>query len=149
MMEQQLSSVVEFEIAKLIKEKSIKIDVEEVLFYIDEVNNIKEHQIKNRDVLHFADFNHVIDENEYQTYSIVQIIDWIYDKHKIWISVGGECDYKFKFEIHKWNWYELEKTYRMGHVVLGSSLWDTSSNAFNSPKEAYQEAIKYTLKNLI
>jgi hypothetical protein len=80
---------------------------------------------------------------------IMQVIMWLYEKHGIWINVGGDCDYKFKFEIHTWNWYEHEKTYRLGHIVLGESFFDTSSEPFNSPTEAYESAIEYTLNNLI
>ena len=81
--------------------------------------------------------------------TIAEVVMWIYEKNRIWISVGGDCDYKFRFEIHTWKWYEIEKTYRLGHTVLGESFWDTSSKAFDSPTEAYEAAIEYCLNKLI
>ena len=81
--------------------------------------------------------------------TISDIVIWLYEKYKIWINVSGDCDYKFRFEIHTWNWYENEKSHRLSHIVLGESFWDTSSKPFTSPTEAYEAAIEYTLKNLI
>lgn len=81
--------------------------------------------------------------------TIAEVVMWLYKKHKVWINVGGDCNFKFKFEIHTWNWYALEQTYRLGHTVLGESFWDTSSKPFDSPEKAYEEAIKYVLEKLI
>ena len=74
-----MNTVVSFELAKLLKEKKIEIETEKPMFYRDEVNNIEQHQIKNRAFLYefdgFGDF--IPDENEYQTYSITEIIMWL------------------------------------------------------------------------
>ena len=85
----------------------------------------------------------------YVDITIAEVVMWLYEKHGIWINVGGDCDYKFKFEIHTWKWYQPEETYRLGHTVLGKTFWDTSSEPFDSPTEAYGAAIEYVLKNLI
>ena len=133
---------VNFPIAKLLKEKNIKIDTEEVLFYRDEVNNIEEHQIKNRDVLYnytgFGDY--ITDENEYQTYMIADVVMWMYEKHGIWISV---------FEMERsedWsNYFDYSiKQKKISLVDISKKLEE-----FNNPTEAYEAAIEYTLNNLI
>ena len=85
----------------------------------------------------------------YSAPTIAEVVMWLYEKHKIWISVGGDCDYKFKFEIHTWKWYEPEKSYRLGHTVLGETFWDCRSEEFSSSTEAYEAVIEYTLNHLI
>ena len=102
---------------------------------------------KGYDIKIDYDLNQILNLKSAPT--IADVVMWLYEKHDIWISVGGDCNYKFKFEIHTWNWYELEKTYRMGHIVLGETFWHTSSEPFNLPTEAYETAIEYILKNLI
>lgn len=131
-----MNTPISFELAKLLKEKDIKIDTEEVLFYRDEVNNIEEHQVKNIDVLYnYTGFgNYAPDENEYQTYIISDIVMWLYEKHGIWVHVEYMDDvllFGFSVCTIKTNTIEIEE-------------WK-----FNSPTEAYEAAIEYTLKNLI
>ena len=56
---------ISFEQAKWLKEKAFEIDTEEVLFYRDEINNIEEHQIKNRDVIYNgSSINYKVDDIE-------------------------------------------------------------------------------------
>jgi len=131
-----MNTPVSFELAKLLKEKHIKIDTEEVLFYRDEVNNIEEHQVKNRDVLYnYTGFgNYTLDENEYQTYMISDVVMWLYEKHGIWISVDWTVFFKEKV------WF-----YSIRQKNQSSKL----KRLFNSPTEAYEAAITYTLTNLI
>jgi hypothetical protein len=78
-----------------------------------------------------------------------QVVEWLRVNHGIWIGLVADCDYKFKFEINTWSWYELEKSHRLGHRVLGETMWDTSSKPFDSPQEAYSAAFSYVLNNLI
>ena len=127
-----MNTPVNFEIAKLLKEKGFPL------------KNTGYAYNKNGELV---DPCFSIWECEAPT--IAEVVMWLYEKHKIWISVGGDYNYKFKFEIHTWKWYEIEKTYRLGHTVLGESFWDTSSKAFDSPTEAYEAAIEYCLTKLI
>lgn len=137
-----MNTPISFELAKLLKEKDIKIDTEEVLFYRDEVNNIEEHQVKNIDVLYnYTGFgNYAPDENEYQTYIISDIVMWLYEKHGIWIQVkpGGK--------LETWDFITQKKdnTFAVPYFEIKQH-----KPFFNSPIEAYEAAIEYTLKNLI
>ena len=131
-----MNTPVKFEIAKLLKEKGIKIDTDEVIFYRDEVNNIEEHQIKNRDVLYSytgMDPYPAFDENEYQTYIIAEVVMWLYEKHGIWI-------YPFRHDFNKEFYWSIDTKNEDEY---------TSDDKFNSPTEAYEAAIEYTLNNLI
>lgn len=125
-MNKMLSKEVNFKLAKLLKEKGFKIDTEKILFYKDEINNIEEHQIKNRNLLYKADVQFILGENEYQVYTIGEVIDWLYDRYEIWISVH---QYKNTFS---WR-------------IVGLEFIDD----FKSPIEAYKHAIKYCLENLL
>lgn len=128
-----MNTPVKFELAKLLKEKDIKIDTEEVLFYRDEVNNIEEHQVKNRDVLYnYTGFgNYTPDENEYQTYMISDIVMWLYEKHGIWIYSSQNSKGLFQWNLDY------------------NSTGDKGMLDFKSPTEAYESAIEYVLNNLI
>jgi len=79
-----------FEQSKLLKSKSIEIDTEEVLIYIDEVNNTREHQLKNRNDVWEVEVDNVVDENEYRLYHQWQIIEWLRLEHNIFIQVVAE-----------------------------------------------------------
>jgi hypothetical protein len=139
---------VTFEQAKKFKEKGYEIDTDEVLFCRDEINNIEEHQLKNRGVIYNAtSINYKVDENEYRIYHQWEFVEWLRVNHGIWVGLVADCDYKFKFEINTWSWYELEKSHRLGHRVLGETMWDTSSKPFDSPQEAYSAAFDYILNN--
>ena len=135
-----MNTEVSFEIAKLLKEKGIVIEVEDVVYYIDEVNNIEEHRIKNQDVLYHYPYYHTFkpDDNEYQTYTIVEIVMWFYEKHGIWIEClhrGDIGDFTFKYSKLKDN-FRTEPHY-------------INEEGFNSPTEAYTKAIEHCLNKLI
>jgi hypothetical protein len=78
-----------------------------------------------------------------------QIVEWLRVEKGIWIGLVADDDYTFKFEINTWSWYELEKSHRLGHRVLGQSMWDISSEPYKSPQEAYSAAFDYILKEMI
>lgn len=133
-----MTTPVSFEIAKLLKEKKIKIDTEEVLFYRDEINNIEEHQIKNRDVLYnytgFGDY--ITDENEYQTYRIAEVVMWLYEKHGIFVTVTIPYSQFGKFSAEIWG---KESDNIKILLVDGMSV-------FNTINQAYEEGIIESLK---
>jgi hypothetical protein len=144
-----LNKEVSFSIAKLLKEKNVKIHTDDVLFYRDEVNNIKEHQIKNRDVLYnYTGFgNFIPDENEYQTYKISELVMWLYEKHGIWISVECDCYGQLWFSklsvASEKNWDNID----LRHEII--SAVKKFPNEHNTPTEAYEAAILYCLEKLI
>lgn len=64
--------------------------------------------------------------------TIAEVIMWLYEKHKIWISVK---------QGYKWEWF-IETISSHPELKHNDGLEDT-------PTEAYKEAIEYTLTNLI
>jgi hypothetical protein len=64
--------------------------------------------------------------------TIAEAMMWLYEKHGIWINV-----YEYKDHAADVN---DSYVFRTSHTKL---------KEFNSPTEAYQEAIEYTLKHLI
>jgi hypothetical protein len=76
----------------------------------------------------------------YPAPTISEVIDWMYEKHGIWISV---------FEMERsedWsNYFDYSiKQKKINGVDISKKLEE-----FNNPTEAYEAAILYTLKNLI
>lgn len=73
----------------------------------------------------------------YVDITTVDVVMWLYEKHGIWISVEQ-------------NIYEKKFDYLITQRKTNS--WYVKSNdelVFNSPTEAYEAAIEYTLNNLI
>lgn len=74
--------------------------------------------------------------------TIADVVMWLYENHGIWVSV----------KTIKWN-YE-HNTIRFNYNICkfnhnnSSDITDVVYD-FNSPTEAYEVAIEYTLKNLI
>ena len=118
-----MNTPVSFEIAKLLKEKEFNIP--QLYFYIDGDISWKVDNTRCRNQI----------EGEYAAPTIAEVVMWLYEKHGIWIWVAG---YKRKNNRTYFDYYfSIDK------------LNDKSSNFFNSPTEAYSQAIEYTLKNLI
>lgn len=131
-----MNAAVSFQIAKLLKEKMIKIDT---LIFIKDgffIYNIEEHRIKNRDVLYcYEGFGiYIPDDDEYQTYKISEIVMWLYEKHEYWCYTYTNGKIWHPCIQHKFG----------DTAVLSGKIGE-----FNSPKEAYEAAIEYTLNNLI
>ena len=64
--------------------------------------------------------------------TIVEVVMWLYEKHGIWISVD----------------FNLETSWFYDIVVLSGEGGNILDNV-DSPTEAYEAAIDYTLNNLI
>ena len=82
-----------------------------------------------------------MDKNNPDLHSeIMQIIMWLYEKHGIWIQVkpGGK--------LETWDFITQKKdnTFAVPYFEIKQH-----KPFFNSPTEAYEAAIKYTLNNLI
>lgn len=61
-------------------------------------------------------------------YTIADVVMWLYDKHDIWVEVVRPVrETRFRFCVNKF----------------------ASVVCFNSPTEAYEAAIKYTLEHII
>lgn len=146
-----MNTPVNFELAKLLKEKGFN----EKPFYIksntDYIEGYNFDVEDENDSLKVAEFQFEdnVCSHLYLKPTIAEVVMWLYEKHGIWINVKGDDNKTFKYELHKWTWYEPEKTLRQGHIILGNGIFDTDSKGFNSPTEAYEAALLYTLKNLI
>ena len=68
----------------------------------------------------------------YEAPTIAEVVMWLYEKHGIWVSVTMSYSGLFWLRIAKQNKDEID-----------------TEESFNSPTEAYSQAIEFTLKNLI
>ena len=68
--------------------------------------------------------------------TIAEVVMCLYDKHGIWIIVSHEIS-----DLHQteWFWIGVKNGEEIASQYFG----------FNSPTEAYSQAIEHTLKNLI
>ena len=66
--------------------------------------------------------------------TIADVVMWLYDKHGIWIEVIVEQPNHFGYDVFK---------------VKNNISQVEEFISFNSPTEAYEAAIEYTLTNLI
>jgi hypothetical protein len=122
-----------FEQAKWLKEKGYEIDSNEVLFCRDEINNIEEHQIKNRDIIRARGIGYILDDDEYRVYEQHQVVDWLLEKHGIFVVV-------------------LPILYNGDAVMYYPSIFEQGvgediEEYFNSPQEAYSAAFDYIKNN--
>ena len=80
------------------------------------------------------------DTTPFQTISaptIVEVVMWLYEKHGIWIIPS----YELNIENHKKEWFWI--------AIKDGEEIAYQYRDFNSPTEAYEAAIDYTLNNLI
>lgn len=117
-----MNTTVSFKLAKLLKEKGFdeycKLCVEdgdEKPFPFDSGN------IMHRNSLH----------PYYSAPTIAEVIMWLYEKYKIWISVG--------FDTKKW--FEVITLLDKDDIII--------QNEYDSPTEAYEAGIEYCLTKLI
>jgi hypothetical protein len=141
-----ISKEVSFPLAKLLKEKEFDEPCRKAYFLFKKMELLEpkssiygeNHQFKNSDE-HFNMITLSGKEgigSKYTSPTIAQVIDWLLDKHGIWIEVRFHQSYKiFYFEIININSLK--------------GLTSKGKSHFNLPTEAYEKAIEYTLLNLI
>ena len=112
-----MNTTVNFEIAKLLKEK--RYDKPCLKCYLEDGSV----QISSGDEGDFEEYNHNRGGN-YSAPTIAEVVMWVYEKYGIWISVGN-----------------IDDSTVFRHCF--------SNIDFNSPTEAYEAAITYTLTKLI
>ncbi len=118
-----MNTLVNFDIAKLLKEKGC--DIQSTFVYKTENNKTF--------VLILSGLNPM--DGLFSTYSapkIAKVVMWLYEKHGVWISVWRYRDYAAA----------CNDCYSFKHNYSGSTT-------FKTPTEAYSAAILYTLNNLI
>ena len=126
-----MNKEVNFDIAKLLKDKEFidknmygEVRLSQPKFYD---NNGVIHNIK--DAFEKTELNL---RECYNAPTIAEVVMWLYEKHSIWIYIK---------QGYKWEWY-IETVANHPELKYNDGLED-------SPTEAYEEAIIYTLENLI
>lgn len=156
-----MRTVINFELAKLLKEKGFN-DLCENRF---DVNGI---YTATKLGMHLQPNNY---SDSYAAPHISDVVDWLLEKHKIWIEVaiGKDCNYVwFDYYINSSikprkddelgeelieyeddpneKWLNYETTY---DSMIDDKFEIMGKLNYSTPKEAYLAAIEYTLNNLI
>lgn len=115
-----MNTPVNFELAKLLKEKGFD---EALTFYFDLQDSNKLKPIPMSDEINKFHSNR--NSLMLSAPTIAEVVMWLYEKHGIWISLTHQ------------------------HNQFFWSFGSYQTQDFNSPTEAYEAAIEYTLNNLI
>ena len=145
-----MNTPVKFELAKLLKEKGFDMLTKKYYEHaltsqIDEETNDYvgtfgwkkgETNIQSYNFINNHPNVDLSNENWYMCSAptIAEVVMWLYEKHNIWISVDPEND--------KDTWFHTI-SYNKSETIFGNY------NTYNSPTEAYEAAIEYTLNNLL
>jgi hypothetical protein len=138
-----LNKPVGFPTAKLLKEKGF--DEKCSHYYIDNFQNFK-HDGKlyktglpndwdNDNILQFV--KRTNQPHLCNAPTIAEVAMWLYEKHGIWVV----SSYELNVETNKREWFWV--------IIKEGEEIAYQYKDFNSPTEAYQDAIDYVLKNLI
>ena len=127
-----MNTPVSFEIAKLLKEKGFN---EPCIAIVTKENKHHlvsgtEHTLINGIVFTTAK-NKGLPDHIYSAPTIADVVCWIYEKHKIWISVDPHNDTDTWF-------YTI--SHNKSEIVFGN---------YNGPIEAYDAAIEHILNEMI
>ena len=118
-----MNTTVNFELAKLLKEKGFN---EPCRFVHDNWNNIEDWY----DI--YGEYHRNSEKNASVYYSaptISDVLDWLYEKHYIWIEVSREyANGKYIYEYF---------------IDINNQEY-----GFNTPQEAYESAIKKSLEGI-
>lgn len=133
-----MNTIIDFEKAKSLKEKGFDeitdYNYSEVYGYIENINRLKHSDGNNRFI---------------SAPTIAEVCMWLYEKHGIWVqSPFSHNDFKpfcWVITTTKRNLSEEEENRNCWLSGIDSEDID----GWDSPTEAYSEAILYTLKNLI
>ena len=129
-----MNTPVSFELAQLLKEKKFN---EPCLSYWKDLN-LEGHRFKDWNNETIGDSPmHKRNAGYYSAPTIAQVVMWLYKKYGIWIEVNLPLYDDFKFTIIECN------------TIAGKLLNKISDESYDSPTEAYETAIEYTLNNLI
>ena len=123
-----MNTPVSFEIAKLLKEKGYENEDCESVYLgdFDEEYLPEKIELSTRNLRQRA-----IGEFDYIAPSIAEVVMWLYDNHKIWISVDPEIDTD--------TWFHT--------ITHGKSM--TAFGNYSGPIEAYEKGIEHILNDMI
>ena len=137
-----MTTPVNSEIAKLLKEKGLDKPTKQRYFIAENVDSDKFPFLQEECALH--NWNDYDDSSTtyYSAPTIAEVVMWLYEKHDFWINVFSKSFYKnndsndilklkFSFIVDSWA------------ISMKENIF------FNSPIEAYEAAIEYCLNNLI
>lgn len=141
-----MNTPVNFELAKLLKEKGFDVPVRNYYLQKEKGNCLHEgfedsywgdNRIVNwnKDVIGIKPF-----EGFLSVPTIAEVVMWLYEKYGIWISVDVDINGRFRYIIRKYN--NNDRAWEVKNPI-------SISEYYNSPTEAYEAAIDYTLNNLI
>jgi len=133
-----MNKVVDFSIAKLLKEKGF--DEQNLTIYQDGEVLLLRSTISN---------SQFMTSRNYTAPTIAEVIDWLYEKYSIWIVVDWMNrinPYNSGFICHLRG---TNKRLNSDNFVVINNTKEPGYEVFNSPTEAYEAAIKYCLTNLI
>jgi len=123
-----MTTAVSFELAKLLKEKGFDLYCQHSYWKGELTLHTPGYALKDGTTSQANYFNF----ERYYAPTISEVVMWLYEKHGLWISVK---------QGYKWEWY-IETVGNHPELKYNDGLED-------SPTEAYEAAIEYTLKNLI
>ena len=143
---EQLNSIVDFETAKLLKEKGFDDDDCQNIYYCDFEEGFEPDELQVSDrMLKEPE----VGEFDYLAPKISTVIDWIYNKHGVWILV----DWMTRIKPYNSGFYShlrgTNKPLNQDNFISINNTKSPGYEVFNSPKEAYIEAIKYVLTKII
>ena len=134
-----MNTILNFEIAKLLKEKGFHEPTYQsyrtLVVGEDDPNWWKVGELNKRMYCKFGDHNDAY-FGICSAPTIAEVVMWLYEKHGIWVQVVSHNSSKsivFKYELKRYEW----------------DACITNEVLYISPTEAYSEAILYTLNNLI
>jgi len=133
-----MNTVINFEIAKLLKEKGFERNVGYSKPYYNHLGEL------NGDVTEYIRAQiHDEDTTPFETTpapTIAEVVMWLHKEKGLWVNVmymGFELKYSWSIDI----------------ITTSGSNWDSYGEegdiCYKSPTEAYEAAILYTLNNLI
>jgi hypothetical protein len=159
-----MNTPVSFPIAKLLKEKGFDESTESNWWILakDHSENYNKKLPVDESKIFFTknsyelELKTQIDENtEHNFYhvlkapTIAEVVMWLYEKHGIWISIDWMTrtnPYDSGFYCHLRG---TNKSLNQDNFIVINDTLDPGYEIFNSPTEAYEAAILYTLNNLI
>jgi len=151
-----MNKPVSFELAKLLKEKGIKIESSQdneiygdcyCKYYKGSDYILVSHYTLNftQDSQRYDFVNHPV----YDAPTITDVVMWLYEKHGIWVSV----DWMKRIKPYNSGFYchlrGTNKSLNRDNFIVINDTLNPGYEVFNSPTEAYEAAIEYILNNLI
>lgn len=129
-----MNNPVSFKIAKLLKEKGLKLNFCKEVYY--ENPNIEKEFIRI-EMIH--DWELIEDKEWYSAPTIAEVIMWLYEKHGIWVHATMVFKEFSPYIQCDWN-------YRQDNI---KDVLEFMKQMYNSPTEAYSSAIEYVLNKII